>query len=138
MPRLRFGQWLHLRDTQARRPFPADQSRYVLQVRNEADLAGDDILPLDKTFVSAYTPHMRDTVNEATYRLFGFPSLRPFQHTIMERVLCGHSLFSIAATGSGKSECYILPAMLLPGVTVVVSPLKSLILDQYEQRIRDR
>src|ERR1035441_3263590 len=44
----------------------------------------------------------------------------------------------IAATDGGKSECFILPAMLLPGLTVVVSPLKALMTDQYEQRIKER
>lgn len=64
--------------------------------------------------------------------------MKDFQHAILERVLAGNSIFAIAATGGGKSECFILPAMLLPGLTVVVSPLKSLMMDQYEQRIRRR
>src|SRR5205823_9105476 len=72
------------------------------------------------------------------FRLFGFPGRRPFRHGILGRVLTGQSVLGIAATGGGKSACYILPAMLLPGVTVVVSPLKSLMQDQYDRRISER
>jgi superfamily II DNA helicase RecQ len=89
-------------------------------------------------FLAAYGPRTRAAVDAIAFRLFGFPSLRPFQHAILDRVLTGHSVLGIAATGGGKSECYILPAMLLAGITVVVSPLKSLMQDQYEQRIKDR
>jgi ATP-dependent DNA helicase RecQ len=71
-------------------------------------------------------------------RFFGFPALRPFQRRVIRRVLSGRSILAIAATGSGKSECFILPAMLSSGVTIVVSPLVSLMTDQYEQRLRRR
>lgn len=64
--------------------------------------------------------------------------MRSFQHDILKHVLTGRSILGIAATGGGKSECFILPAMLLPGITVVISPLKSLMQDQYDQRICER
>lgn len=101
------------------------------------------VLPLtprqpNRAFLPRYGDRARRAVDEIAHRLFGFAAMRPFQHRILERVLTGRSILAIAATGSGKSECYILPAMLLPGVTIVVSPLKSLMTDQYEQRIQDR
>lgn len=71
-------------------------------------------------------------------RFFGFESLRPFQRKVISRVLSHKNILAIAATGSGKSECFILPAMLSKGITIVVSPLLSLMTDQYEQRIRQR
>jgi ATP-dependent DNA helicase RecQ len=92
----------------------------------------------EESFLPAYSPKARRAIDEIGFRLFGFPGMRPFQHRILERVLTGHSILGIAATGSGKSECFILPAILLPGLTVVVSPLKSLMMDQYDQRICQR
>lgn len=137
-PRLRYGQWLHVRDLQPQQPYVNHPDIYVLRARNEAAFHTVEGLPVADTFISSYTPAVRAAVDETGYRLFGFPHMHDFQHTILDRVLCGRDILAIAATGGGKSECYILPAMLLPGITVVVSPLKSLILDQYEQRIRDR
>ncbi len=89
-------------------------------------------------FLSRYDIQTRRTVDELAYRLFGFQGMRDFQHDILSRVLQGRSILGIAATGGGKSECYILPAMILPGVTIVISPLLSLMTDQYNQRISQR
>jgi len=90
------------------------------------------------SFFDRYSDKTRQAVDEIGYRLFGFPSMHNFQHQIISRVLSGKSILGIAATGSGKSECFILPAMLLSGLTVVVSPLVSLMMDQYDQRIHER
>ncbi len=86
-------------------------------------------------FLPAYCRRIQQAVDDIAYRLFGFQAMHPFQHRILASVLAGRSILGIAATGGGKSECFILPAMLLPGITIVVSPLKSLMQDQYEQRI---
>jgi len=95
-------------------------------------------LTVSETFLPTYSDQTRRAVDMLSYHLFGFPAMRPFQHRILAHVLTGRSILGIAATGGGKSECYILPALLLPGITVVVSPLKSLMIDQYEQRIQKR
>ena len=137
-PRLRYGQWLQVADLQPQRPYEGHPDIHILRVRNEAAFHAFEGLAIADTFVESYTPIVRAAVDEASFRLFGFSALYEFQHTILARTLCGHDILAIAATGGGKSECYILPSMLLPGITVVVAPLKSLILDQYEQRIRDR
>ena len=71
------------------------------------------------------------SLNALAQRLFGFSALHDFQHTIIRRVLQGRNTLGLAATAAGKTECFLLPALLLPGLTVVVSPLKSLMQDQW-------
>ncbi len=93
---------------------------------------------IPETFLPAYSEPVRQAVDEIAYRIFGFPAMLPFQHRVLESALCGKNILGIAATGIGKSECFILPAMVLPGITIVVSPLNSLMQDQYDQRLSRR
>ncbi len=61
---------------------------------------------------------------------FGFSSLRPGQQQVIDTLLAGQSAAAIFPTGSGKSLCYQLPALLLPHLTLVISPLLALMQDQ--------
>ncbi len=63
---------------------------------------------------------------------FGFSTLRPGQAEVIERILAGHSVTAIFPTGSGKSLCYQLPALHLPHLTLVISPLLALMRDQLD------
>ncbi|MDB4883948.1 MAG: ATP-dependent helicase, RecQ family [Gemmatimonadetes bacterium] len=77
----------------------------------------------------------RPTLDEARAVLrarFGFPQFRPGQERAVESVLAGRDTLVVLPTGGGKSVCYQVPAMLLPGLTVVVSPLISLMKDQVD------
>jgi RecQ family ATP-dependent DNA helicase len=64
---------------------------------------------------------------------FGFEDLRPGQQEVIDRILAGRDTLAIMPTGAGKSLCYQLPAMRLDGLTVVVSPLISLMKDQADK-----
>jgi ATP-dependent DNA helicase RecQ len=68
----------------------------------------------------------------ALKKFFGFESFRPLQDAIVDDVLAGRDVFALLPTGGGKSLCYQLPAVMRPGLTVVVSPLIALMKDQVD------
>ncbi|HEV8022298.1 MAG TPA: DNA helicase RecQ [Candidatus Lustribacter sp.] len=73
-----------------------------------------------------------DMVAAALKRHFGFDAFRPLQEAIVSDVLAGRDVFALLPTGGGKSLCYQLPALLTPGITVVISPLIALMKDQVD------
>src|SRR5687768_2435700 len=81
--------------------------------------------------MSAVLPHFEEA-REGLRRHFGYPEFRPAQAEVVSSVLSGRNTVVVMPTGAGKSLCYQLPAVLLQGVTVVVSPLIALMKDQVE------
>ena len=70
------------------------------------------------------------TKSECLKTYFGYDAFRPGQEAVVDTLLEGRDVLNIMPTGGGKSICYQVPALLLPGITLVVSPLVSLMRDQ--------
>ena len=78
------------------------------------------------------TPRILDELRAVVARTFGIHQLRPYQTMALEAVLEGRDLLLVLPTGGGKSLCYQAPALVREGLTVVVSPLISLMKDQVD------
>ena len=72
-------------------------------------------------------------VSKIMRQVFGLAELRPGQQAVIDAVLAGRHTLAIMPTGAGKSLCYQVPAMLMPGMTVVMSPLIALMRDQFDK-----
>ena len=70
------------------------------------------------------------TPEEALKNLFGYDSFKQGQKEIIDAILSNRDVLAVMPTGAGKSICYQIPAMMLPGITLVISPLISLMQDQ--------
>ena len=72
------------------------------------------------------------TLDDALNHQFGYAAFRPLQREIIEATLAGTDVMALLPTGAGKSLCYQLPALVEPGLTLVVSPLIALMKDQVD------
>ena len=73
-----------------------------------------------------------DTPGALLKEKFGFADFRPAQRQIVDLVMAGRNVVGVMPTGSGKSLCFQLPGLALPGLTLVVSPLIALMKDQVD------
>ena len=71
-----------------------------------------------------------DRPHDILHRIFGFDAFRPGQERIVETLLGGRHVLAVMPTGGGKSLCYQVPALVLGGLAIVVSPLVALMQDQ--------
>src|SRR5450756_2594897 len=71
-----------------------------------------------------------EDIDDLLQRVFRLARFRPHQREIITDVLAGHDVVCVMPTGAGKSLCFQLPALVLKGLTLVVSPLISLMADQ--------
>ena len=85
---------------------------------------------------AGYNPFQMLDLREHLQNLFGLDEFRPAQRGVIEDVLAGRDVLCVMPTGAGKSLCYQLPAAIQDGLTIVVSPLISLMEDQVQQ-LRD-
>ncbi len=76
--------------------------------------------------------HDTKTLYEALQKNFGFDSFKGNQQAIIECLLDGNDVFVLMPTGGGKSLCYQLPALMMPGVAIVISPLIALMKNQVD------
>ena len=76
---------------------------------------------------------MNRTPEAILSEVFGYSQFRPFQKDIIDNIIAGNNTLAILPTGGGKSLCYQIPAILFDGITIVVSPLISLMQDQIGQ-----
>ena len=73
-----------------------------------------------------------DIIHEKLHHYFGFDAFKGTQHAIIKSLLDGKDTFVIMPTGGGKSLCYQLPALMLPGTALIISPLIALMKNQVD------
>lgn len=112
---------------------PDDELRCYAQLSGWLDTIDEGEAPVIEQRPRSGSPadlaHARRLLKE----VFGYDDFRPLQERIITSVLAGQDTLAIMPTGSGKSICYQLPALIFDGLTVVVSPLIALMQDQVEQ-----
>jgi ATP-dependent DNA helicase RecQ len=82
--------------------------------------------------IASHTDQLLSQAQGLMKKVFGFREFRPGQEAILEAIFSGEETLVVMPTGGGKSLCYQLPALILPGTTLVISPLIALMKDQVD------
>ena len=104
------------------------ESDFEGQAASEYDMPVYDNVAFQENEPGEYRRY--GTPEEALKALFGYAAFRPGQKEVIDNILSGRDVFAVMPSGAGISVCYQIPAMLLPGITLVISPLISLMQDQ--------
>jgi len=117
---------------------PNDEPRHYLQLAGWYSGAATSSAPRPRHTTPVRATPARPTADLAQVRaqmarVFGYHEFRPLQEEVIDAVLHGRDTLGVMPTGAGKSLCYQLPALVQSGLTVVVSPLLSLMQDQVDQ-----
>ncbi|KAL9183408.1 hypothetical protein ACHAXT_005195 [Thalassiosira profunda] len=107
-----------------------DESYDELEICNEPE---EKPQPLAKSRAPAAKAHEESTLEDSLQTHFGHSAFRPGQEWAIRRCLSHQRTLLVAPTGQGKSLCYALPSLIMPGICIVVSPLISLMQDQLRQ-----
>jgi ATP-dependent DNA helicase RecQ len=120
--------------TRSRKAAPTTAPPVAARQQSTAQVARTALVPpaVVRPGEEGYSPELRALVEIGRQRM-GIKSLRPGQAEALEHILKGHDVLAVMPTGSGKSLLYQLPSLILPGLTVVVSPLIALIKDQIDK-----
>ncbi len=118
--------------TVRRPPAAADQPPQVAPAPPPTTAPRSDLADAVRPAKSPNGPTLADA-QARLKTVFGYDAFRPLQAEIITNILAGRDTLAVMPTGSGKSLCYQLPALLFDGLTVVVSPLISLMQDQVMQ-----
>lgn len=99
---------------------------------NNHDTSSSRTAPSTSRTPDVWETQWKDRVQNILREIFGYHELRAGQQPLVENLLSGRDTVGIMPTGAGKSLCFQIPALLLPGITLVISPLIALMKDQVE------
>jgi ATP-dependent DNA helicase RecQ len=113
-------------------PAPKTDAHTPAPLRLVRDDVEPDVERVVQTIPARYGHPAMQTLDATLAQHFGFSEFRPGQRPVVEAILASRPVVAVMPTGAGKSLCYQLPALCLEGVTLVVSPLISLMKDQVD------